>query len=386
MSRSRIVMSAGVLVAAVLGTAWYASTLFPIVSAAKVDRVSLAESPLTNESMIPDPYAVRTRASFGGQLSAQDAPRPVVRVEQRPDEAPAHAVTPENPIPRRTRNISPAWPSQFAGERLQVVVSARVRVERDGTVTRVLRDQCSTSTETVCQAFFDASAAAIRQWRYERPVQAPIEFTVMVSFRPGAEPVITQAGSDWAHYVREAQDSLRVLAENTGGLAVARTPNQRTEDFLREDLAELTNRYRELEREQAKAAERIGPRHPEMMKLQAELARLNAEMARIEQQMVAPSGRIPLRIAPGVPGPRVIQQTRPVYTQEAMAARSEGTVVLEVLVDERGFVPEARVIRSIPLLDESALNTIKQWRFTPTLLNGEPVPVLVQVEMQFTLK
>jgi protein TonB len=74
------------------------------------------------------------------------------------------------------------------------------------------------------------------------------------------------------------------------------------------------------------------------------------------------------------------------YTPEAMRARIEGTVTVEVLVDERGHVADARVLKSIPLLDQSALDAAKQWEFTPTLMNGEPVPVLLMLEMKFALR
>ena len=102
--------------------------------------------------------------------------------------------------------------------------------------------------------------------------------------------------------------------------------------------------------------------------------------------LVAPSGRTTFRAGTGVVPPRVLEQFHPGYTAEAMAARVEGTVVMEVLIDEEGRVPDARVIRSIPLLDRSALDTVKRWRFTPTRVDGVPVPVLVQIEMNFTLK
>jgi protein TonB len=69
-----------------------------------------------------------------------------------------------------------------------------------------------------------------------------------------------------------------------------------------------------------------------------------------------------------------------------MRARIEGTVTLEVLVDERGLVADARVLKSIPLLDQSALEAARQWEFKPAMLNGEPVPVLIQLELNFTLK
>ena len=74
------------------------------------------------------------------------------------------------------------------------------------------------------------------------------------------------------------------------------------------------------------------------------------------------------------------------YTPEAMAARIQGTVQLEVLVDENGRVADARVLKSLPLLDQQAVAAAKQWLFTPTLLNGQPVPVLVMLEMEFNLR
>ena len=69
-----------------------------------------------------------------------------------------------------------------------------------------------------------------------------------------------------------------------------------------------------------------------------------------------------------------------------MQARVSGTVVLEALVDEQGRVADARVIKSTPLLDRAALDAAKLWEFTPTVVNGEAVPVLVMLEMNFALK
>ena len=58
---------------------------------------------------------------------------------------------------------------------------------------------------------------------------------------------------------------------------------------------------------------------------------------------------------------------------------------LEATIDERGIVTDARVLRSIPLLDAAALAALKQWRYTPTLLNGVPVRVLMTVTFRFSL-
>ena len=60
-------------------------------------------------------------------------------------------------------------------------------------------------------------------------------------------------------------------------------------------------------------------------------------------------------------------------------------MILEVLVGEDGAVSNARVLRSIPLLDQAALDAVRQWRYEPTLLNGAPTPVIMTATVNFTL-
>ena len=60
-------------------------------------------------------------------------------------------------------------------------------------------------------------------------------------------------------------------------------------------------------------------------------------------------------------------------------------MIVEVIIGRRRKVQDARILRSIPLLDQAALDAVKQWEFTPTLLNGAPVPVIMTVTVQFTL-
>ena len=61
-------------------------------------------------------------------------------------------------------------------------------------------------------------------------------------------------------------------------------------------------------------------------------------------------------------------------------------VIIEATIGPDGRVKEAKVLRSIPLLDQAALDAVKQWQFTPTLLNGVPVPVIMTVTVNFTLQ
>jgi protein TonB len=61
-------------------------------------------------------------------------------------------------------------------------------------------------------------------------------------------------------------------------------------------------------------------------------------------------------------------------------------VIIEALIGESGKVQDARVLRSIPLLDQAALDAVRQWAFTPTLVNGSAVPVIMTVTVNFTLQ
>ena len=91
----------------------------------------------------------------------------------------------------------------------------------------------------------------------------------------------------------------------------------------------------------------------------------------------------PVRVGGSVQEPKKIRDVKPVYPAIAAAAAVEGTVIIEAIVGVDGTVQNARVIRSIPLLDEGALEAVRQWQYTPTKLNGRPVEVLVTVSITF---
>ena len=75
----------------------------------------------------------------------------------------------------------------------------------------------------------------------------------------------------------------------------------------------------------------------------------------------------------------------PVYPAIARAAKVQGTVILEAVISATGHVEDVRVLRSVQLLDAAAIEAVRQWRFTPTFLNGEPIPVVMTVTVTFTL-
>jgi periplasmic protein TonB len=75
----------------------------------------------------------------------------------------------------------------------------------------------------------------------------------------------------------------------------------------------------------------------------------------------------------------------PVYPEIAKQARVQGTVVLEAVIGPRGNVTSLTVLRPIPLLDQSAIDAVRQWVYAPTLLNGVPVPVIMTVTVNYKL-
>jgi protein TonB len=91
----------------------------------------------------------------------------------------------------------------------------------------------------------------------------------------------------------------------------------------------------------------------------------------------------------GVSSPVLIHETKPNYTGEAMRARIQGLVKLEAIVMPDGSVGDVRVVHSLDQqfgLDKEAVRTLRQWRFKPGMRLGQPVPVLILVEISFTLR
>jgi TonB family protein len=95
------------------------------------------------------------------------------------------------------------------------------------------------------------------------------------------------------------------------------------------------------------------------------------------------------RGGPGVTMPTVIESVSPTYTADAMRARVQGAVLIECVVLRDGSVGDVKVMRSLDRrfgLDEVAIAAAKRWRFRPGRLNGQPVPVIVSIELTFSVR
>ena len=99
-----------------------------------------------------------------------------------------------------------------------------------------------------------------------------------------------------------------------------------------------------------------------------------------------PAPRGPIRIGGEIQQPALVYRVEPVYPAFAVAAHIEGMVILEAIVNEEGRVEDLKVLRSIRVLDQAALAAVRQWRYSPVLLNGRPEKFILTVVVSFKLK
>lgn len=120
---------------------------------------------------------------------------------------------------------------------------------------------------------------------------------------------------------------------------------------------------------------------------EAASARERAELAATKEKEIADARRARLAKAVRITSQRPpikVKDVAPVYPAIAQSARVSGDVVIEATVDADGKVAETRVVKSVPLLDQAALDAVRQWEYRPSLLNGKPTPVVLTVTVRFT--
>jgi TonB family protein len=98
------------------------------------------------------------------------------------------------------------------------------------------------------------------------------------------------------------------------------------------------------------------------------------------------NGREALRVGGNIKAPERTRYVTPHYPQAALDGRIMGIVIIEAVIDESGHVATAKVLRSVPELDQAAIDAVLQWEYTPTLLNGSPVPLVMTVTVNFTMQ
>ena len=93
-----------------------------------------------------------------------------------------------------------------------------------------------------------------------------------------------------------------------------------------------------------------------------------------------------LKVGGGISAPQAISTPDPKYTEEARSAKTQGTCILWMIVDDQGRPRDIRVVRGLGMgLDSKAIEAVKQWKFQPALKDGRPVNVQISVEVGFRL-
>jgi protein TonB len=94
----------------------------------------------------------------------------------------------------------------------------------------------------------------------------------------------------------------------------------------------------------------------------------------------------PIRVGGKIHEPRKLRDVLPVFPQIAIAAHIQGDVILDCVINAQGRVTEWTVVSGPQILVPSAVDALRQWVYTPTLLNGVPVPILLQVTVHYHLR
>jgi len=256
-----------------------------------------------------------------------------------PLEQAARPITPDNPIPTRVHDVTPVYPPEAAGENAAVTVTLRTVIDHNGQVAELRLGGFAFHLHGF-SATLSGGPDAMTQFE---------QLLEKASFRasPGS-PVV-------------GGHTLRPLLQA----------------FI-ESASTAVQQWRyEPPRDGPIAFDTIVSFTPGGKP--------------VVTRTVVPAARGPLedgavRVGGNIKPPPKIKDVRPVYPPEARDARVQGVVIIEARIEPDGRVGSANVLRSVPLLDQAALDAVRQWEFMPTLLNGEPVPVIMTVTVQFTMQ
>ena len=192
---------------------------------------------------------------------------------------------------------------------------------------------------------------------------------------PGADVDAAKAALDKATTERADQyapESLKA-AQDAGAALDAELKAQESKWFKSYDKAKELAASAKAAGDTA-AAEAIAGRE----KAEALAAKEKADAAAREKARAAA-----VRVGGKIKAPVKIKDVAPVYPAMAQTAHVSGAVIIEATIGSDGKVIDAKVLRSVPLLDQAALDAVRQWEYTPTLLNGVPVPVVMTVTINF---
>ena len=259
-----------------------------------------------------------------------------VQMEPGPLERAANPITPENPIPRRVSTTQAVTPPQVAAIGAGAVVTVRTTVNNAGQVAEARATRMTVEAKSGAFTFAFRNTTIVDVYRFASELAA----------RSGA-------GSN---------SEPKLLLDAIVNAAVAAAQQWRYDAPFKAPIAFDVN---------IPVGNAPPPPPPPPPPAGA--------------PMVV-DGTGALRVGGNVKQPTKIKNVAPMYPPEAQEQKVQGVVIIQARIGADGRVEEAAVLRSIPLLDQAALDAVRQWEFQPTLMNGVATPVILTVTVQFSLQ
>jgi TonB family protein len=358
MSVPRLAFSSVLLTAVTAAAVWFSAAVFPL-SAAAPQQVTQTPGPL---EQIATPVAANAN------------------------------------LPRPLSQVRAVYPLEALAVDASGAVIAKIVVDQNGQVAEIrpvglaigtptgsyhaVREDPLPSTERMfgandpmklaADAFLSSTQMALSDWRFEPPSTGPVSFYVMIT--------LEKVGSAGRQFT-QASTTMPVLpAMNPSGIA-----RQGGRGIADNGVAGGVT----TQSGRGSGGARGGQAGPSAAGRAAATATPSFTSPPPPPPPPAPGaqGRIlaPVRVGGNIQQPKKIKDVAPVYPPIALSARVQGVVIIEATIDVDGSVVDTKILRSIPLLDQAAIDAVRQWRFVPTLLNGQPTPIIMSMTVSFQL-
>ena len=284
--------------------------------------------------------------------------------------------------PKLLKIVEPVYPGDAKKAVIEGVVILSAKTDATGHVQDVM---VLRSVPLLNKAAIDA----VKQWVYEPYVQdgkpTPVVFTVTVRF---------QLDTD---YKIKPKDQLQITVQETPTLNQQVTvSDDGLADFSvigRVDVAGRTKKEVEKTISALLEAKILKVAHVTLSIKESKTGTAGVEGGVVGGVLGGVPGKEQAEFEKGavramdtIKPPARIKSVDPVYPEKARQAQVEGVVILEVRTDEKGNVEDARILKSIPALDQAAIDAVKQWKYEPLIIDGKPRKVLFTVTVQFRLK
>lgn len=275
-----------------------------------------------------------------------------------------------------------SYPLEARDKGLAGSVVVSVTVNRDGEVVDA-RVTGATGPEELKRA----ALSSVLQWHFMPPGSLPSTFEVTIGFNPAntpsaPDPPVSTGGA--AVWTIDRIDLSRVPAELRPKIQEALT--------VREGQPVRPEEVREQERILRKIDSHLtlGIVRPRGADARSDTVSLSVAVRQptvVSEASVPPAGDTAQRIRVGgnVAANNLITKVTPLYPQEAKEARIQGVVKFMATIGKDGRIEQLELLSGHPMLVLAALDAVKQWVYKPTLLNGNPVSVVTQIDINFTL-